>query len=103
MHNHHTHHAVTLPGPDMTPLFGPRGQAAPHRTHYTAAMAFVQSHGHFAAITKDGLLCMSLEWADEMPITMTDATDYKVEVPMLFDVDADGFVVSREVRNWLGY
>lgn len=92
----HTHHA-------MTALFGPRSQAAPHNTHYIQAMTFIQSHGHFAAITKDGLLCMSLEWVDEMPFAMPDATDYKVEVPMVFEVDEEGFVSSREVRLWLGY
>lgn len=74
-----------------------------HTTHYTVAMSLIQAHGHFAALTRDGLLCMSLEWADEMPIAMPDATDFKVEVPMVFEVDEDGMVVSRDVRIWLGY
>ncbi|RWP84721.1 MAG: hypothetical protein EOR11_19875 [Mesorhizobium sp.] len=74
-----------------------------HRTHYTKAMSFIAAHGHFAALTRDGLLTMSLEWADEMPMAMPDATDFKVEVPMVFEVDGDGMVSSREVREWLGY
>lgn len=74
-----------------------------HRTHYTNAMSFIQSHGHFAALTRDGLLTMSLEWADQMPMWMADPTDDKVETPMVFQVDEEGMVSSREVREWLGY
>lgn len=87
----------------MEALFGPRSQAAPHMTHYTKAMAFIQAHGHFAAITKDGLLALGTVWQAEMPIAMTDPTDDKVELPKVFEVDEAGMVPSRDVREWLGY
>lgn len=70
-----------------------------HRTHYTKAVAFIASHGWFAAITKDGLLALSAcnDGKDH------EADDMWHEEPMLFDVDSEGYVSSREVRNWLGY
>lgn len=81
-----------------------------HRTHYTKAMSFIQSHGHFAAITKDGLLALSWEGYAITPMgELGDdgidggTVDGWYEAPMVFEVDADGMVVSREVREWLGY
>ncbi|MDG4856440.1 hypothetical protein [Mesorhizobium sp. WSM4982] len=81
-----------------------------HRTHYLAAMAFIQSHGHFAAITKDGLLALSWEgnsrttdgYWDSDTLALHGA-DCWYEAPMLFEVDEDGMVASRDVREWLGY
>lgn len=72
---------------------------AGHRTHYTKAMAFIASHGWFAAITKDGLLALSACNDGKEH----EADDMWHEEPMLFDVDSEGYVSSREVRNWLGY
>jgi len=76
-----------------------------HTTHYTAAMAFIQAHGHFAAITKDGLLALS-ECAYTV-LKHTDAAEHEDDMwfqePKLFEVDEDGMVVSRDVRVWLGY
>lgn len=70
-----------------------------HMTHYTVAIAFIEAHGNFAAITKDGLLALS--WVnDGKP---HEEGDVWHEEPMLFEADEDGMVVSREVRNWLGY
>lgn len=71
----------------------------PHRTHYTKAMAFIMSHDHFAAITKDGLL--ALTWCNDGK--EHEADDMWHQEPMLFEVDDDGMVSSREVREWLGY
>jgi hypothetical protein len=80
-----------------------------HRTHYTAAMAFIQAHGHFAAITKDGLLALSEvskgpQGAYEFDTGWQPEIDDRwFQEPKVFEVDEDGMVVSREVREWLGY
>lgn len=78
-----------------------------HRTHYTKAMAFIQSHhGHFAALTRDGLLVMSgCMWQQDGGDVFSAAgsDDRYFEEPHLFEVDHDGMVSSREVREWLGY
>jgi hypothetical protein len=77
------------------------GTASPkHMTHYTVAMAFIQAHGHFAALTKDGLLAMSTVHSDGI---IRDEGDYLYALPVVFEVDEDGMVPSRDVREWLGY
>jgi hypothetical protein len=85
------------------------GSASPkHMTHYTVAMAFIQAHGHFAALTKDGLLALSEVRSSPMgrgfgvSLAFCDGDEWFQE-PKLFDVDEDGMVPSRDVREWLGY
>lgn len=68
-----------------------------HRVHYIAAMAFIEAHDKFAAITKDGLLAIN----GHDNINALD--DSYFEAPTLFPVDDDGCVSSRDVRKWLGY
>lgn len=70
----------------------------PHTVPYTRAMAFIASHGHFAAITKDGLLALS-----EVHDSKAPEGDAWHEEPQLFPVDAEGRVSSKAVRDWLGY
>jgi hypothetical protein len=78
------------------------GTASPkHMTHYTVAMAFIQAHGHFAALTKDGLLALSQCFETEHADPSSD--DRWTQLPMVFEVDEDGMVPSRDVREWLGY
>jgi hypothetical protein len=77
-----------------------------HMTHYTVAMAFIQAHGHFAALTKDGLLAMAhtfvaTDYHADLVAELDD--DIAIELPMVFEVDEDGMVPSRLVREWLGY
>jgi hypothetical protein len=88
----------------------PATTVATHRIHYTRAMMFIADHGHFAAITKDGLLALS--WEGNVISPMGEPADDGIggstvdawyEAPMLFEVDEDGMVVSRDVRIWLGY
>lgn len=74
-------------------VYAPQG-----KTHYIKALAFIQAHGFFAAITKDGLLGLMECYGSDIP-----DGDCWYNEPMLFDVDQDGMVSSREVRNWLGY
>lgn len=77
-----------------------------HMTHYVKAMGFIQAHGHFAAITRDGLLALSdvCRCVPDDGFTAHGADDDRwLEVPKLFEVDEDGMVSSREVRQWLGY
>lgn len=83
-----------------------------HVVHYTSAMSFILSHGHFATITKDGLLAMSTvgdmsvtddKWYAQRTAYCGTEDDRWLEVPMVFQVDEDGMVSSREVRVWLGY
>lgn len=88
----------------MTPATMRPGYVAPHRTHYTTAMAFIEAHGHFAAITRDGLLAMSRVFGmKDTGIQGANYDDVVCEEPMVFEVDEDGMVSSREVRVWLGY
>jgi hypothetical protein len=74
----------------------------PHQVHYTKAIAFIQYHGHFAAITKDGLLAMATVWSPSFGKGIADE-DHVVEVPMVFETSELGFVDSAKVREWLGY
>ncbi|RWI46834.1 MAG: hypothetical protein EOQ93_29340 [Mesorhizobium sp.] len=87
-----------------------------HRTPYVVAIAFIQAHGHFAAITKDGLLAMSVyklpepeleTWLGTKVFHVTEEcnsfSDCWAELPTVFEVDSDGMVCSRDVREWLGY
>lgn len=73
---------------------------ASHCTHYTRAIDFIQRHGHFAAITKDGLLAMGevVNYANDI-----DPSDSIVAMPEVFEVDDNGMVASADVRKWLGY
>lgn len=91
---HTVHHSIpTIPHTAMST----------HMSHYTRAMMFIQSHGHFAAITKDGLLALSeVRNAPGLDVAFVEG-DVFYEEPHLFEVDQDGMVSSREVREWLGY
>lgn len=73
-----------------------------HLAHYTKAIAFIQHHGHFAAITKDGLLAMS-DCGSPRDCPGEADGDVWYEEPTVFEVDIDGMVPSAMVRQWLGY
>lgn len=65
--------------------------------NYQHAIKFIQSHGHFATLTPDGVLARSeAVYAD-------GREDKLVEELEVFPVDHDGNVKARDVRNWLGY
>jgi hypothetical protein len=80
-----------------------------HRVTYCQAIRIIQDHGHFAAITKDGLLALSEVVAPPHGVNVFDChvsaelADRVFLEPMLFEVDADGMVPSKPVRMWLGY
>jgi Ca2+-binding EF-hand superfamily protein len=68
-----------------------------HINNYQSAIKFIQSHGHFATLTPDGVLARS-------EAVYTDGReDRLVEELEVFPVDHDGNVKAHDVRVWLGY
>ena len=71
---------------------------------YQHAIKFIQSHGHFATLTADGVLARSeAVFGDNVMKYMPDDNDNFMEELMVFPVDHEGNVKARDVRNWLGY
>lgn len=89
------------------------------RVPYEKAISFIRDHGHFAAMTLDGILATS-EGGDTTRVTgMAQETEFQyvsgvdalvrfvddvwfVETTT-FDVDEFGMVDVNAVRIWLGY
>jgi hypothetical protein len=68
-----------------------------HINNYQSAIKFIQSHGHFATLTPDGVLARS-------EAVYTDGReDRLVEELEVFPVDHDGNVKAHDIRVWLGY
>lgn len=69
-----------------------------------STIQFIQDHGHFAAVTADGLLALT-ECAYTVDGACAAGVDYDdrffVE-PTVFPI-VDGNVSNRAVRDWLGY
>lgn len=65
-----------------------------------STIEFIQSHGHFATETVEGVLATSWEGGNDWHIAEED--DQYCEAPMVFPI-VDGNVSSRAVRDWLGY
>ena len=70
--------------------------------NYQSAIRFIQSHGHFATLTPDGVLARSEAVFVASP-TFTAGDDNYMEELTVFPVDHDGNVKPRDVRAWLGY
>ena len=70
--------------------------------NYQSAIRFIQSHGHFATLTPDGVLAQT-----QCRMMLTDeafkADDVWFDENTVFPVDHDGNVKPRDVRAWLGY
>lgn len=65
--------------------------------NYQNAIKFIQSHGHFAILTPEGVLARS-------EAVYTDGREDKlIEELEVFPVDHNGNVRARDVRVWLGY
>lgn len=68
-----------------------------HINNYQSAIRFIQSHGHFATLTPDGVLARS-------EAVYTDGREDKlIEELEVFPMDDNGNVKARDVRIWLGY
>ena len=71
--------------------------------NYQSAIRFIQSHGHFATLTPDGVLaqaeCYKLVSAAQLAVN----DDVFFTENTVFPVDHDGNVKPRDVRAWLGY
>lgn len=78
-----------------------------HRTMHTVtadkAIAYIKSHGHFATITKEGILATSWEGSYTVPDTKHPDGDHWVEAMYVFPLDDDGRASSRAICAWLGY
>lgn len=80
-----------------------------HRTIHTVpadkAIAYIKSHGHFATITKEGILATSWEGTSEDcgALMADNPHDVWWEAMQVFPLDDDGRASSRAIRNWLGY
>lgn len=65
---------------------------------------FIQDHGHFAAITADGVLALTecAYTADGACAAGIEPNDRYFVEPTVFPI-VDGNVSTRAVRDWLGY
>jgi len=85
------------------------------RVPYEKAISFIRDHGHFAAMTLDGVLAQSTSVMDRPTCSIHDACwmadgtlvrfvdDIYFEETTVFDVDDHGMVDVNAVRIWLGY
>ncbi len=71
--------------------------------HIDRAKAYIESHGHEAFITPDGLLAKSWVVFDgRVSRYFDDQNDNAYEELEVFPI-VDGMVSIKAIRNWLGY